>query len=401
LHTGKGMRELSLAPSLAEVYAPDTTFTPVAPSEVSGFMRRPRATGRDAATAPFTTLAGALRLVASAGAVTPEGNDFLSEAGVPVATRPVVYRGEAEYAAILERLRAGQSPIAFQHWHPAAMTAGAIAVVPPDILSWLNNKASLGGLVPPDCLPKREILSTEELERLPVSPNRPVVIKGCTPLSTGSAGAVAFVRSEADLHAARTRLAAAEAVAVEEYLDLRRVWCLNFATVGPAIRYLGAGEQVAAPDGCYLGNWFGADAVPPEEAVALGHEVMAAGVARGYRGFAGFDIARATDGRLLALDLNFRVCGSTMPLLLWEATAAHRPGSGRCVTLLSTATLEVTLGRARQALEAGWLLPGGVFDPAAAGWEEGPIEIRSVVLGADRDDIADRLDRLARLGLSH
>jgi hypothetical protein len=234
------------------------------------------------------------------------------------------------------------------------------------------------------------------------TPARPVVIKGATPYSSGSGGAVAIVRSEADLAAARDRLAGCDAIILEEFLQLERTWCLNYCCDGVTVQFIGAGEQITDDQGGYHGNWFDDRMAMPEEANQAGIEIMRRAMVRGYRGFAGFDFGVTTDRRLVAMDLNFRLCGSTAPLLWWPAVA-DRFGphpTARSVTLTSSLAAPETLSIAAAACDAGFFLPLGFFDPGATGWNSGPVRLKALLMGGDRDEVEGRRKALVEAGLS-
>lgn len=100
----------------------------------------------------------------------------------------------------------------------------------------------------------------------------------------------------------------------------RRFLRLNYAVGAHAeTRYLGSTEIINGTDGNHLGNWLGEQAQPPSDAVEWGRDIARQGAEAGYRGCLCVDLAALPDGRVLAYDLNFRACGSTVPQLLFNA----------------------------------------------------------------------------------
>jgi len=389
--------------TLEAVYGHDTVFSPKAPP-IPGthYLSGSDPQVRDFHTTGYLTIAGDLELVCSRGGLSPGCLALYQQAGLPVAPRLRIYEDDAGYLALLSGIVTDGDTWAYQHRHPEALLPRSASWIDPDLLSWLNNKLALPEFVPDILVPRREVTTMEAIAGLRPTSARPVVIKGATPYSSGSGGAVAIVRSEADLAAARDQLAGCDAIIVEEFLQLERTWCLNYSSDGLAVRFLGAGEQITDDQGRYHGNWFDDRMAIPEDAFQAGQEIMRRAMARGYRGFAGFDLGVTTDRRLVAMDLNFRLCGSTAPLLWWPALA-ERFGphpTARGVSLASRLPVPETLSLAADACDAGFFLPLAAFDPVATGSKGGPMRVKALLMGRDRDEVEGRLNALVEAGLS-
>lgn len=59
--------------------------------------------------------------------------------------------------------------------------------------------------------------------------------------------------------------AACQSVVVEEFLRVKKNFCVQFAkTIKGEIRYLGTTEQITNAAGIYVGNWQGKEVIPPK-----------------------------------------------------------------------------------------------------------------------------------------
>ena len=140
-------------------------------------------------------------------------------------------------------------------------------------------------------------------------------------------------------------------------------------------------------------------ATPPAAVVDVGREIAERGAAAGYRGIAGFDVAAAADGRVLVLDLNFRVNGSTPGLLYRPAIEELR---GPCAIQLRTLRDRRGWASLRTALEgfveSGHVVPLASYDPAADGGDA-PARASVLLTGRSREDVDRTLAALRAAGL--
>jgi len=120
----------------------------------------------------------------------------------------------------------------------------------------------------------------------------------------------------------------------------------------------------------------------------MGAATARAAAARGYRGVAGFDVARTADGRLVLLDANFRFNGSTVALLLAESLGAPVVRSAGWSFDGPFESLERLLRG-----ERGHFVATGFWDPP-----RGAPSLTGLVHGASREEVAARLRELERGG---
>lgn len=355
---------------LSDIYGADACYNPATSFALPGWLQGNRPF-RDFRTGDHLAIAGNVRYVCSRSVM--EGADLLEEAGFELPDT-LGYDSREAYGRLLAGIK---GPVVFQHAHAPGEVPPDRYWIARDLLCYLNNKANLGALVPPGFAPRRRV--APPVGFLPRA--LPVVLKAATDESTGGGRDVRICRTPAEVAEALRVFDRCDAIVVEEFLPIDASFCVQFATVGREIRYLGFAEQVTTPEGRFDGSWLDAEASLPDAVVAAGRAIMEAGVARGYRGIAGFDVARCADGRWLYFDLNFRLNGSTAPVLLLRATAARlQLPVFRYRSWCGADGFDALLARARRGLHAGRLLPLSIHAGA-------PPRLSGMVAGTSRADV--------------
>lgn len=385
--------------SYFDVYG-DAVFCPRASPTSSRWLSADAMT-LNARTGNVLTLVGAMPVVCSRGVATADGLRLLRDAGFEPAPTLHTFGTEAEYFDLLRALVATGKPLVQLHAHAADEIPDASSWIPRDLLTWLNNKGHLGELVEPSFRAKRRTLDVaalaSELERAVL----PFVVKAATNESTGGGDDVRICRKREDIEVALRVFAAAEAVVLEELIEMTRSMCLNYAIFADrSIQYLGSAEQICDESGLYQGNWIDDASAAPVDAVELGLRIGARAMEKGYRGIYGVDVAELPDGSVKAFDLNFRSNGSTGSLLYRSAIASR---SGKAVMRLGgwkgTGSFDDLLRAAHTAFRAGYFLPYTTYDPRADGFSHGEPRVGGVLLGSSRDEIVERQREMSALGL--
>ncbi|MCH5374899.1 MAG: hypothetical protein JJ992_13065 [Planctomycetes bacterium] len=374
--------------TLREVYGDDCVFNGRASYSSYGWLPTEPAI-LDALTGSTLAVAGGLPAIRSRGVTTERGCDLLVQAGLPVDDASLVYASRDEYLQRLAEAPDSGRKIVFSHLHPPQEISHDVYWIDATLLSFLNNKANLPALVSEGSIPKRRVISASGIARQ----GTPVVIKVADDLSNGAGFAVRLCHHQDDLLAAQRDFRTCDRVVAEEYLAIDRNLCVNFATVGREVVHLGTAEQIVTPSGAYAGNWLVPPDDLPQRAIDLGRGIMEQAAGRGYRGLAGFDIAVLRDGRLLVLDLNFRINGCTPSLLLYE--------HARSVLKFPLGCLRTWRGRAgsfldiyrvfSEAVADRYFLPLCVYEPAAGGNPEGVPSVSGLVFGATRVEVEAKL----------
>jgi hypothetical protein len=332
---------------------------------------------RDFRTGDHMTVAGDVPVICNRGVTAPAGLDLLREAGFDLSRR-LEYRDPASYADLLAELSSDGEKAVFQHAHPAEEFPARSYWMDRDLLCFLNNKGNLETLVPEGYAPRREVLAPEGLHVAhPALRRLPVVVKAATDETSGGGRSVRICRTRREVEEAVRYLSVCRAVVVEEYLSMERSLCVQYvAPAADRIEYLGFAEQVTTPEGRFLGSWLEVGDEADAEVVEMGRMIMERAVAMGYRGIAGFDVAVRADGPPLFFDLNFRLNGSTAPVLLFdEAVRVLRAPVLRYRTWRGRGSFAELIETARGLMREGRLLPLSTYDPARAGVADEPPQL--------------------------
>jgi hypothetical protein len=321
------------------------------------------------------------------------------EAGLEPGRNRMEYDAHVGYRHLLEGLQRRKAQTVMQHVHPTEELSPECYWISRELLCFLNNKGNLGRLVPAENLPRREVLSRTSVlpERTPV----PVVLKAATDLSSGGGKDVRICRTRRQVRDALRYFASCDRIVVEELLRFEKSHCVQFGALPDGrILDLGMAEQITDPAGRFLGNWLTAPEETPAELVAIGRAIVERGVALGYRGIAGFDAAVCADGRPVVFDLNFRLNGSTAPLLL-HAAMARRMGTAlmRYRSWTAADGFEGLERAVRRAVGKGFFLPLCIYDPEGTASPGRRPLLSGVVAGGSREEILERERELARTGL--
>ena len=345
-------------------------------------------------------VAGDMHMLCAAGSATEPGLELLVEAGFVPPSNLHIFLHEQDYLIRLGELRQAGMRVVVQHVHPVTLLPAEACWIPPGLLSWLNDKGSLAELVPPAGVPRRIVFKPDVADWHPPGLSFPFLLKAATLLSTGGGSNDLYIcRDTQDLAPAARALQASQRIVAEEWLSAQRFLCLNYGVDPDAhVDYLGAAQIIADPRGGYCGNWLGELATPSLPGIDLGRQIAELGARRGYRGYLCVDIAELVDGRVLAYDLNFRVCGSTAALLVFDAV---RKATGASVAKFRNWSFDgphrELAASARRAMRAGFLVPLSSFDPQVHGLD-GPAKISGLLLGGSTEEVVRREAELERLG---
>ncbi|MBN1547855.1 MAG: hypothetical protein JW902_14485 [Syntrophaceae bacterium] len=358
----------------------------------------------DVMTGGMVTAIGEMPILCSTGVATPEGLQLLLDAGYQIPPHLFTYRSVEDYLIKLKKFYSQGWSVFYIYVHPASEIPPEVCYVKPEIMSSINNKAHLSDLVPLEYVPDREIINVTSLRQEKIRHDFPVFIKAVTDEASGGGYDIRLCHTPGDLQQAASLFSTCKQVVVEDFLRIKKNLCLGFAIKkSREIIYLGCSEQITDAQGKYKGNWFGEEATPPSLAIEIATKVARRGMACGYYGWAGIDVAILEDDRIVILDLNFRTNGSTATLLLEDSI--HRHFGSRCMRLLSlknsdeSGSFPKLLRSAYAALDKGLLLPLFTYNPEAAGYSNGLSRMSGLILGADRAEVIEHERQLADLGL--
>ncbi|MCE5195213.1 MAG: ATP-grasp domain-containing protein [Nitrospiraceae bacterium] len=332
----------------------------------------------------------------------PDSLKLLTDAGLALPEKIISYSSSKEYLDTLRDIYTSGQKLALQYIHLESEVPADRYWVHPEKISFLNNKANIEKLVEQAYLPKRKILKSSKPNFKKLVSELPAVIKSVTNESSGTGTDVMICRNFEQLSYAENLFSTCSHFVCEEYLDIVRNLCLNYAvTASGEIKYLGCAEQISDSYGKYHGNWIDSKIIVPESAVKTGLEIAREGMLIGYWGFVGIDMAVLENGDIKVFDLNFRVNGSTRALLL--ADSILRTHGKQVIRLRTWKKINLSyrdlLNLIYKAMHKNILMPLCSYDPEVCGNDGASPRLTGMLLGSSRDEVIDIEKELAYLGL--
>ncbi len=386
--------------SLKDVYGPNLVLNPRPSFSNYGWLPTDPVK-LDFLTGSPLLIAGTMPVICSHFVATENVMFLLSNTGLEPAPFCHIYHTSAEYQNIMDSIRKQKKKLVVNHLHPSNEIKRNDYWIDPDIIAFLNNKANLNCLVPSEHIPRRTVVLKAEIKKvLRGARNYPLILKAATGLSAGGGYGVFICKCSPDVDDAYESLQTCEAVVLEEYIDIHKNYCIQFAgTVNGQIIYLGISEQIVDPSGIYGGNWLDKNHIPPKTVIDLGRQIMENACGLGYSGIGGFDIVVSRDNRVLVIDLNFRLNGSTPALLLEDSIVKTFNAS---VLLFRNWKARITQGEflsvSREAIEHSRLIPISLYDPLSGPCSDS-VYFSGILFGASREDVLAKQLVLARYGI--
>lgn len=345
---------------------------------------------RDVFSARPIAVADDTPLICSAGGTDPLLLAHLRDAGLPVGVELREFRGEAEFETRVREAIGDGLLISMEYPQPTTLCPDDHAIKSGQLVGYLNNKASIAMLVDPAFQARRSVVARADLaEATPAG--KSWVLKAAT--DDAHRGNLDVYLHRAD---ERVTLPAFTDVigefVLEEYLQLRRNWGIQLYVAPDATaRLLAVTEQRIDAAGLYDGGRFGLVDLPPAVLLAECLAIAQRAADLGYRGMCSLDCAETADGRLVLLDLNFRITAGSIPLLALRSVrpdALDRPAES--LTLAVTAPLADLLTDLRPVLAAGGLLVVAGHDTTRTDNPVRQSTLHLVVFGDDPEDVATR-----------
>lgn len=384
--------------TLGDIYGPGIAVCarpPVADNAPAATHRH----NRDVASARPVSVAGDTPLICSAGGTDPALLAQLREGGMPVGTELRAFRTEAEFELRVAEAVADGLLISMEYPQPAALVPDEYAIKAAGLVGFLNNKASISTFVAPAFRARRRIVSRADLRAATPRATSWVLKAATDDAHRGNLDVCLHRAGEPIAWPAFTRVLTE--FVVEEYLELVRNWGIQFfVEPGGTAQLLAVTEQRVDAAGIYDGGRFGLVSPPPPELLDECLAITQRAADLGYRGMCSLDCAETRDGRLIMLDLNFRITGGSIPLLALQTVrpdALDRPAES--VSLAVAAPLTDLLAALGPSLAAGGLVVVAGHDTARTDHPVRQSNLQLVVYGDDPDEVARRRAALtARFG---
>ena len=243
--------------------------------------------------------------------------DLLNLVGEKVPDNIHRFKDKESYEQLIQQLTNKRNKIFFQYIHGEHLCdKDDYAIYKPKFID-LNNKSKLSQWTKGKYLPRRECVSVKEYEEEIKNWELPLVLKPGDELPTAGGYGVMICYTEDDLKKANQRIKEAtetEHIIIEQFIEEVDNYCVQYVySEDTGIQYI-AVKQLTDDYGFYNGN-VNSDEVP-QSVIDAGYEIMQNGVEYGYKGVSGFDLLIDKEGKIYAIDLNFRQNGSTSMLLL-------------------------------------------------------------------------------------
>jgi len=332
--------------ALSAFYPADCVFNPRGSFQNCG-RNGDRLLACDFQTGTPLPINGTLPVICSSAVCSDRTKPLFAAAGLPDFSHTILYDNESGYEALLAGCHRLKKPVIFQYPHPEQELPHELYWIDPDLFGKLNDNACLSEFVPEGYLSE---------------------------------------------HTCGGQIVA------EEFLSIEDHYCVNYATDGRRTNLLGCCDQITNDAGRHAGNWISLVRHPPREAIEVGFEIMHRAASRGYIGVAGFQIVRDHNGRILVIDLDFRLNGS-LPAVMWQNRLLSRKGAkcvGRVIEWRFPQSIDRDFSLLRELVESGWLFPLAIYDPQAGPYGFDEVRVRGILFGSSRYQVRQRLQKLHR-----
>lgn len=241
-------------------------------------------------------------------------------AGLHFQEQPYVYRSKEQYDEVLKMWEDKGKKVVLQYIHDKKTLDRDAYWMDADLLNYLNSKAYLSEIVPKQFIPKRTVVESNYLQKELKKWTLPLVLKPGDDTPTAGGYGVQICHTDEQLEKAKKLFMqeGSKSVIIEKYVEeLENYSCQYAYSEKIGLQYLGTSVQITNDEGLYAGNVIVSDV--PEQVIEAGRQIMQVGIDKGYVGVAGFDLLWTADGQVQAIDLNFRLNGSTSMLLYYDS----------------------------------------------------------------------------------
>lgn len=385
--------------SIQDIYGEDIIYNPKLYAEdyqhYSGDLLSLNAlTGRELG------VIGDSAVVCHAACATKSALRLLKKAGLQLPPKVYTYRNEEEYIEVLKLLSKQNKKMIFQYPHPKEKVSNELYRVNPKVLAFLCDKRNIPELVPSKHIPKRRMMSLEQI--LKEKPQLPFVLKTGDGRPTSGGYGVLLVKDEKQLEEIEESFGDLSSIIVEEHIPYEQNISVHYmANKKGEIEFIGKSEQLVTDDGNFCGSWLTTDY---EESIAdiikAGYKVMENIVEKGYVGVAGFDVL-LYNRQFYFIDLNVRFNASTCGLLLYN-DIYNRFGK-KFVRLCNfdwNDHYDSAIPMAEIFLDKAQFIPLSLLDPRYFPDENQITKMIGLVIGHSSEEVEDVLEEMNRAGFN-
>lgn len=385
----------SIAPSftLAQLFPENTFMFSKSTSEIMRWVGYSDF-DLDGITARPIVLAGSMPLICHSNAVMPEIIDFYSLAGINIDENYSIYESEKELISLAKQWNADGKKLTYYFPPPKNFFVEDVLLVSEDFYNWLNDKSNINHLCEIRYLPRNAFFTKKNLfEISDFFCNQPIYAKLCHPGVSGGGFDVFYLKNKSQVSMfmewLSTRPSDWTSVRVEEAIEVRSSWCLNFFISPSEVTYLGAATQIFKSPASQTGSLIDLDDQPSEVTIEIGKDIAKSAGLMGYTGIAGFDISEDFNGKTYVFDLNFRPAACTSQILFHDA-ATKRLNCSLSISWrknMMTSLIPV-MKKLEQFVSSGQMVPLSVFERVS---ESTPSQIQGMIIAKNREE-AHRLE---------
>ncbi|WP_078431079.1 ATP-grasp domain-containing protein [Metabacillus halosaccharovorans] len=385
--------------SLQDIYGEEIIFNPKLYAEdyqhfAGDLLSLNALTGRE------LSVVGNTPVVCHEACATKPALQLLKKAGLQLPSKLYTYRNEEEYIETLKLLSKQQKKVIFQYPHPEDKVSTELYRVGPEVLAYLCDKRNIPELVPSEHIPKRRMMSLEQI--LEEKPQLPFVLKTGDGRPTSGGYGVLLINDEKQLEDINESFGDLTSIIVEEQIPYEQNISVHYmADKNGVIQFLGKSEQLVTEDGNFCGSWISTDYDDSiADIVKTGFEVMKNISDKGYVGVAGFDVL-LYNGQYYFIDLNVRFNASTCGLLLYNEIQ-ERFGK-KCMRLCNfdwNENFESAIPIAEKFLDKEHFIPLSVLDPRYFPDNNQVTKIIGLVIGHSAEEVEEVLEEMNRAGFN-
>ncbi len=383
--------------SIQDIYGEDIIYNPKLYAEdyqhYSGDLLSLTAlTGRELG------VVGNTPVVCHAACATKAALRLLEKAGLQLSRELYTYRNEEEYLDLLRLLSRQSKKVIFQYPHPEDKVSTGLYKVDPRVLAYLCDKRNIPELVPSEHIPKRRMMSLEQI--LQEKPQLPFVLKTGDGRPTSGGYGVLLIKEEKQLEEINESFGDLSSIIVEEHIPYEQNISIHYmANEKGEIEFIGKSEQLVTQDGNFCGSWISTDYEDDiADIVKTGYKVMKNIAEKGYVGVAGFDVL-LYNGSYYFIDLNVRFNASTCGLLLYNDI--HNRFGKNFVRLCNfdwNKNFDSVIPMAEKFIDKDQFIPLSVLDPRYFPDEKQVTKMIGLVIGHSPEEVEDVLKDMNRAG---
>ncbi|WP_299093299.1 ATP-grasp domain-containing protein [uncultured Metabacillus sp.] len=308
------------------------------------------------------------------------------------------YQTEDEYIDVLKLLSNQNKKMIFQYPHPEEKVSTDQYRVDPKVLAYLCDKRNIPELVPSQHIPKRRMMSLEQI--LEEKPKLPFVLKTGDGRPTSGGYGVLLINEEQQLDEITESFGDLSSIIVEEYIPYEQNISVHYmVNKEREIEFLGKSEQLVTEDGNFSGSWITTEFDHNiADIIETGYEVMKNIADKGYIGMAGFDVL-LYKGQYYFIDLNVRFNASTCGLLLYnDIQKRFATTFMRLCNFNWTSHFDSAIPVVEKFVDKQQFIPLSLLDPGYFPDEEQVTKIIGLVIGKSSEEVEDILGDMARAG---